>query len=130
MIKCKPQRLNTFEFIYIAMRGKKTIIGLTEKVIVIGKKKRKLTARIDTGATISSIDAKLAAGLSLGPIVRTKMVKSAHGSRSRPVVIVKIKIKNKTLESEFTIADRKHMKYAVLIGQNILKEGFLIDPTK
>ena len=114
------------------MRGKKAIIGLTEKVKIIGpdRKTRTVLARIDTGATISSIDAKLAARLSLGPIVRTKMVKSAHGSRSRPVILVKINIKGKKLESEFTIADRKHMKYSVLVGQNILKNGFLIDPTR
>ena len=34
------------------------------------------------------------------------------------------------MKSEFTIADRTHMKYKILVGQNILKEGFLVDPMK
>ena len=110
---------------------KKKVIGLTEKVKIIGKKgkSRILTARIDTGATLSSMDNKLAAKLKLGPVVRTKLVKSAAGSSSRPVIKVTVKIAGKELKSEFTMADRKHMKYALLIGQNVLKKGFLIDPS-
>ena len=109
----------------------KEIIGLTEKITITGTKgkKKRIVARIDTGATISSIDSRLAADLKLGPVVRTKLVKSASGSRSRPVIKAKIKLK-KEFSAEFTIADRKHMKYQVLIGQNILKHGFLIDASK
>jgi hypothetical protein len=28
------------------------------------------------------------------------------------------------------VADRSHLKYKILIGQNILKKGFIIDPQK
>jgi hypothetical protein len=110
----------------------KTVIGLLEKVILISptERKKRVIARIDTGATKSSIDAKLAAELSLGPIVETKLVKSASGSKLRPVITSTIKIAKKTMKEKFTIADRGHMKYKVLIGQNILKKGFLIDPAK
>lgn len=87
-------------------------------------------ARIDTGATKSSVDARLAAELALGPVIKTKLVKSAAGNKLRPVIKASIRISGKSLKSEFTIADRSHMKYRVLIGQNILKKGFLIDPTK
>lgn len=113
--------------------NRKIIVGLTEKVTLIsstGKKKKRVIARIDTGATKSSIDARLAAELSLGPVIKTKLVKSASGSKLRPVIKAKIKIVDKTINSEFTIADRSHMKYRVLVGQNILKSGFLIDPSK
>jgi hypothetical protein len=112
---------------------RKIIIGLTEKVTLISstkKKKKRVVARIDTGATKSSVDARLAAELALGPVIRTKLVKSASGSKLRPVIKAKIKIVDKTINSEFTIADRSHMKYRVLVGQNILKSGFLIDPSK
>ncbi len=114
------------------MATKKTSVGLTEKVKITGPKGKSkiLKARIDTGATISSIDSKLAARLNLGPIIRTKLVKSASGNSSRPVMKARIKVAKKELEADFTIADRSHMKYAVLIGQNILKKGFLIDPSK
>ena len=110
---------------------KKTTIGLVEKVTVFGANGRKtVDARIDTGATKSSVDAKLAAELELGPIMKTKLVKSAQGNRLRPVVMVDIMLAKRQFKAEFTLADRTHMKYQMLIGQNILKDGFLIDPSK
>lgn len=113
------------------MTTKRIMIGLTEKVTVFGQdKKKRVVARIDTGATKSSIDAKLAAELKLGPIVRTKLVKSATGNTMRAVIKARIEIAGKVMDSEFTIADRSHMKYSVLVGQNKLKEGFLIDPSR
>jgi len=110
----------------------RTVIGLTEKVLVKGKGKGKeVMARVDTGATKSSMDMKLAAELSLGPVLRTKLVKSASGSSIRPVLKGKVEIANKEIISEFTLADRSHMKYKVLIGQDILVDNaFIIDPTK
>lgn len=88
-------------------------------------------ARIDTGATSSSIDNKLANELGLVPITKSKIVKSAYGVKRRPVVKAKVKMDGFTIEEEFTLADRSHMTYKLLIGQNILKKGdFLIDPNK
>ena len=110
---------------------KKVILGLTEKITVIGEKKETVVARIDTGATSSSIDYTLAAKLKLGPITKSKTVKSALGTLKRPVIHAKIKIYDAVVEAEFSLADRSHLKYSVLIGQNILKTGnFLIDPNK
>jgi len=109
----------------------KTIVGLTEKVFVFGAWKSKdVTARIDTGATKSSIDGSLARELGIGPVLRIAVVKAAHGISRRPVVVVKLKIAGRILAAEFTIAKRTHMRYRMLIGQNILKRGFLIDPSK
>ncbi|MBN2141880.1 ATP-dependent zinc protease, partial [Candidatus Woesearchaeota archaeon] len=42
--------------------------------------------------------------------------------------LAKIVLGGKEIESKFTLADRSHMKYPVLIGQNILRKNFLIDP--
>jgi hypothetical protein len=110
------------------------VIGLTEKVVVKSpdrRKWKKAMARIDTGATKSSIDTAFAASLSLGPIVNTTLVKSASGSNVRPVINARIVLRGKEIESNFTLADRKHMAYKVLIGQNILKDnGFWIDPSR
>ena len=109
----------------------KIIIGLAENIKLIGPEGNKLiVAKIDTGATKSSVDSKLAAELKLGPIIRTKLVKSAHGNSVRPIINVSIELAEKKIKSQFTVADRAHMKYRVLIGQNILKEGFLIDPSE
>jgi hypothetical protein len=115
------------------MVEKRAILGLIEKIVVVGQNnsEEKVIARIDSGATASSIDFKLSAKLGLGPITRTKIVKSASGVKRRPIIIVKVKIGKKTIEEEFTLADRAHMTYPVLIGQNILQKGdFLIDPNK
>ena len=108
------------------------VIGLVETITILGNDntEKELKARIDTGATKSSIDYKLARDLKLGPVVESRLVKSAHGSKLRPVVKATIIIKGKKISGKFTLADREHMKYRVLIGQNILKKGFLIDPNK
>ncbi|MFP4118198.1 MAG: RimK/LysX family protein [Candidatus Woesearchaeota archaeon] len=109
----------------------KPIIGLMEEVIIMGPSDQKpVNARIDTGAHTSSIDVKLAAELNLGPIIETKNVRSASGMGLRPLIKARISMRGKTLDSLFTIANRDHMKYSVLIGRNILREGgFLIDPS-
>jgi len=115
---------------YKSHKGK-IIVGLSEIIRLIGKNKaKKIKARIDTGATKSSVDAKLAASLQLGPVIKTKFIKSAHGNSLRPLIKTEIELAGKKICSEFTIADRAHMRYKVLIGQNILKHGFLIDPGK
>lgn len=109
----------------------KTIVGLSQKITIIGKKRSKsVVAKVDTGATKGSIDSKLASSLQLGPVIKTKLVKSAHGNEVRPVISADIKIKNKNIKADFTLADRSHLKYSVLLGQNILKKGFIIDPSK
>lgn len=111
---------------------KKTVVGLVETVNVKGPsgKKKEILARIDSGATKSSIDVRLAAELSLGPILKAKLVKSASGKSLRPIVEATILLADKEFKTDFTIADRAEMKYRVLVGQNILKKGFLIDPAK
>jgi len=87
-------------------------------------------ARMDTGASKNSLDVGLAAQLRMGPIADSTLVKSASGSSKRPVIEAEIELKGQKIKSLFTLADRSHMKYKVLIGQNILRKGFIIDATK
>jgi len=109
----------------------KIVIGLVEEITIKGNgKKETLLAKVDTGATRGSIDISLAKELKLGPVIRSKIVKSVHGSKLRPIVEVNVIIAKKRMKTEFTLADRSHMKYRVLIGLNILKNGFIIDPSK
>ena len=113
------------------MQKKKTIVGLTEKINIIGKYKTKVVvARIDTGATVSSIDAALAKEMKLGKTIKTKLVRSSHGTTLRPIKKMKFTLGRRRFNMNFTISDRKGLKYKVLIGQNILKKDFLIDPNK
>ena len=109
----------------------KKIIGLTLRVVIFGKNgKKEVVARVDTGATKSSIDKALAKEIELGPALAHVRIKSAHGIRYRPVIIADVLIAGEIRHAEFNIAEREHMKYKILIGQNILKRGFLIDPSK
>ncbi len=111
--------------------SKKTIIGAREYVTIIGpKKQKKLLARIDTGATKCSIDKTLAKQLGLGPVVKYVKVKTAQGSVKRAVILARIKIAKRTFKVFFTLANRKHLKHAALVGRNVLKKGFLINPSK
>ena len=107
------------------------IIGLTESVTLIPKqgKEEHVIAKIDTGATKSSIDMSLAKKLKLGPVITSKLVKSAHGNQLRPIIEAVIEIAGRKMKSEFTLADRAHMRYRVLIGVNLLENGFLVDPS-
>ena len=108
--------------------GERVILGLIEEVTILGEK---VIARIDSGATTSSIDTTLAEKLNLEILDESKIVKSASGIEKRHVVLAKVNINNNIIEDYFTLADRHHMTYSILIGQNILKKGkFLIDPLK
>jgi len=113
-------------------KKKKSEIGFLEQVTIYGpEKSRKVTARIDTGAARNSIDKKLAEKLGIKEIIKHKVIKSAHGVKKRPIVKAKLKIADKEFEDmTFTLADREHMKYTVLIGRNTLKKGFIINPDK
>ena len=71
-------------------------LGLTEMITLIGPDgNEEVLARIDTGATKSSIDVSLASKLKLGPIVDSKLIKSAHGTKGRPILKAELKIKKK-----------------------------------
>lgn len=105
----------------------KTVIGFIEKIKINGKE---VIAKIDTGATRSSIDINLAADLKLGPIIKKSTVISSHGKSIRPVVKANIELGGRNFNAFLNIVGRSHMRYGVLIGRNILKRGFLIDPMR
>ena len=110
---------------------KKTKVGFTEHVKICGPKTcRTVNARIDTGAARNSLDENLAKKLGINIIVKHKIVKSAHGIMKRPIVKARLEIAGRKIRSTFSLADRKHMKYNVLIGRKTLKKGFIIDPEK
>ena len=112
-------------------------LGLIETIYIKGefsngkKRELKIKAKVDTGASKSSISKSLVKKLNLGPVKKTTTVKSALGREERNVIKIPIKLKGKRLKAFFSIADRRHMSYDVLLGQNILKLGkFLVDPLK
>ncbi len=107
------------------------VVGLIEKITVYGKDiVTDSKARIDTGAKSNSIDIRFAESLGIRPGRIKTIVKSAMGKTERHVVNLEIDIAGRKVKGRFTLADRGNLKYPVLIGRNILKKGFIIDPAK
>ena len=105
------------------MEGK-IVLGILERVKINGKE---VVAKIDTGASRSSIDVNLANELKLGPVLRKSTIVSTHGKSTRPVIKAKLEIGGRRINAFFNISSRSHMKCRVLIGRNILKRGYLVD---
>ena len=110
----------------------KLTIGLIEEVVIYDQKgvAHHFLAKIDTGADTCSIDTELALKLGLIPLEKKKRVISSHGRSERIVVEAHIRLSSKEVHVSCTLIEREKLKYKVLIGNNALKQGFLIDPSK
>jgi hypothetical protein len=125
--------------------GEKIVVGEIEDVILLpwGVK---LPARIDTGAALSSLDArdlkveggfaefrlsKKYGGMQLHlPIVDWLTIRSSEASEERPIVEVELCIGSKRVRTRVNLNDRSTVKYPLLIGRNTLKEQFVVDCTQ
>lgn len=110
-----------------------------------------LLARVDTGATTSGIDAQNIQQFERdgkkwyrfdvpdlkgelhhleGRFVRNAEIYQSSNSDStqiRPVVNLKIRLGDVTKNAEFTLANRGHMVYALLLGREFMKDDVLVD---
>ncbi|MCD6434241.1 MAG: ATP-dependent zinc protease [Candidatus Diapherotrites archaeon] len=114
-------------------KKKKKIIGLIEKVKIIGQKGEITSyALIDTGATRTSVDIGLAAKAGLGPVVDSVTVKgkSLLGKVRRPIVEGIIEIKGKKIKTKMSLEDRSNMATKVLVGRDVIHSNFIVDITK
>lgn len=116
---------------------KRKVLGLVENIYIRidsgdgSAKIVKVKAKVDTGASMSSISKRLVSRLRLKLHHRTAIVKNALGKERRTMIKLPLKIHGKHLKAFFSVADRKNLAYKMLIGQNILKLGkFVIDPLK
>ncbi len=128
-----------------------TMLGAIEKVAIpISPDKEILApARIDTGAAMSSLDARelktnrgtrvaefklpdIMGGQRLvRHIITWQMVRSSNGeSEKRPVIQMEIRIGHRTVTTEVTLTDRSKMDFPLLIGRNTLSGLFLVDVTR
>ncbi len=126
-----------------AIQAKKEItIGRIENVILLPWG-IKLPARIDTGATTSSLDARElhvegnmvefrlpekygSSRLNL-PILDWHHVRSPSSRQRRPVVEVELCIGPRKIRTRVNLTDRSMVKYPLILGRKILKEGFVVD---
>ncbi len=91
---------------------------------------KKFLAKIDTGAWSSAIDIGLARKLGLlrkNKIITTRKKLSSLGEEERPVIEAELKLAGKKFTTKVTVADRKLLRYSILIGRVDL-QGFLISP--
>lgn len=130
------------------------VFGWREMVRIDGVKK-KLLAKLDTGALTSSIhaedvqlferDGKKWVRFNVmdhnlkkpekfrieAPLVRTALIKEPGGeSISREVVKLSFKIGDRKFRGEFTLYNRSNMLAPVLIGRTMLQELGWVDPSR
>lgn len=109
----------------------KHVLGLYEDVLLRFKENIiRMEAKIDTGATRSSVDISLIRSLKADTFVGETEVRSANGITKRKIIKLKITIAGKESDAYLSVADRSKMKTKVLIGQDILKNGFIVDPDR
>ena len=128
----------------------KAIYGWVESV-EIGPDRAVLLAKLDTGATTSSLDARDIQRFRRGgkrfvrfsipdgegkfdttmerPLVRIVRIKRHGGDyQRRPVVTLSVCLGDMRREAEFTLVDRQNFDHPVLLGRNVLNGFALIDP--
>jgi len=123
----------------------KITLGVIEEVI-LGPWGISFPARIDTGADLSSLDARdlvvrnNVADFKLGkrwgsrrlqlPIVEWRQVQTAMGTEKRPVVELSICIGPRLFSTPVTLKDRSDMIYPFLVGRSALTGVFLVDSSR
>jgi hypothetical protein len=130
-------------------------IGSIEKVSLVDLGFTDLDVKIDSGATTSALHAQNIRKIKVEnksyvqfrmldkshiayegseitlPLHKIKKVRSSNGYLQRRYSIqTRMKLGKKIYRVEFTLTDRKDMKYPILLGTNFLKNKFLIDVSK
>ncbi|WP_116472558.1 ATP-dependent zinc protease family protein [Zobellella maritima] len=145
-----PAAKNTDDYPHDETRDGKLIVGETEDVWLEAVNDI-FPARIDTGATTSSLSAKditvferdgkrwvsfsmAHEGVAEELIVETPLVRrvrirqaSADDSERRPVVALTMRIGRLSEKTEFTLTDRSQMSYPILLGREFLKDIAVVD---
>lgn len=124
------------------------IIGEIEPLYMLPMKSA-FSARIDTGATTSSIDVQdlkrferdgekwvsfTVVNASSGekysfekPIVRRVKIKRIEQEEHRVKVLMDVKFGGQKIKAEFTLAERESFAHQALIGRNILTGRYIVD---
>ncbi|MCB0701471.1 MAG: RimK/LysX family protein [Candidatus Kapaibacterium sp.] len=130
-------------------------IGRIEEVSLIDLGFNNLDSKIDSGASTSALHAQNIRRIKEGdksfvvfrlldkshpsyedndiklPLYKIKRVKSSNGfTQKRYSIQTRMKLGKKIYRIEFTLTDRKDMKYPILLGTKFLKKKFLIDVSK
>jgi hypothetical protein len=122
----------------------KKIIGAKANISFVELGFNNIKAKIDTGATSSSLHCSqitiepskkwvtftpLSSQKSFRmPILRISNVTSSNGTtQTRAFVVLHVIIDDLPYEGEFSLSNRDHMQYPVLIGKQLLDGNFIVD---
>lgn len=130
-------------------------IGRIEKVSLVDLGFMDLESKIDSGAYTSALHAQKIRKVTVDgkdfvifrlldkshhsyeendiklPLYKTKLVKSSNGyTQKRYSIRTRMKLGKKIYRIEFTLSDRKDMKYPILLGTKFIRKKFLIDVSK
>ena len=129
----------------------KPVIGNIEEIDLPGLNIRAIKAKVDTGATTSSLHVsyvkidsakKTVTFIPLDkkfpqykgqkftyPLQEQVRVQSSNGEEEvRALIKLKITLNGDKMETYFSLTDREKLEYPILLGKDVLS-GYLIDPT-
>jgi len=125
--------------------SEKVTVGVVEDII-LSPWGISIPARIDTGADLSSLDARDivvrndVAEFKLGkrygsrqlqlPVVDWRRIQTAMGIEKRPVVEISMCLGSKLFRTLATLKDRSEMLYPFLVGRSALDGKFIVDPSR
>tara|TARA_B100001250_G_scaffold379251_1_gene369780 strand:- start:1134 stop:1694 length:561 start_codon:yes stop_codon:yes gene_type:complete len=126
----------------------KLVLGTVERLL-LPELDAQITARVDTGATLSSISAHniqiyeennlvfanfnmaTDSGLKAVKVPIQKFIQVKQQAKpkpaTRPVILLEIELGSITGAFEFSLSDRAHLSSKALIGRNILSKGLVVD---
>ena len=134
-----------------------TIVGRREKISLPDYKLENIEAKVDTGAYSTSIHCKdiyvernkenneqilfftlpkrkykLKDDLVLQSKIftRKKVISSSGHAELRYIIKTHLKLGEKELFTDISLADRSNLKFPILIGRKVLSKGFLVDVRK
>ena len=120
----------------------KTVIGAVEEVVLFpwGVK---LPTRIDTGASMTSLDVrdltirnkvaqfrlpeKYGNTLISLPVIRHCNVRSSSFRERRPVVEIELCVGSRRMRVQANLNNRSQLEYPLILGRNVLSQGFIVD---
>ncbi len=130
----------------------KSIIGRFEYMALPEQLLFDIPAKVDTGASISSIHAEsikefesngkkhlkftvlenhtscdYSREIEVANFSKKKIYNSFGDSESRYMVKLKVKLGNKTFKADFTLADRSKKAFPILLGRRMLNGRFVVD---
>ena len=127
------------------------VIGMLEKVSFPDLRLRHVPARIDTGAFTSSLHCfrikETVNGLRVkfldlehpqytktGSLFRNfsraRVLSTSGHLEERYKIKTRMKVGNKIYKTEFTLTNRSHMRYPILLGRKALQKRFIVDVSK